>query len=189
MGKYARNIDEAKIREAVRLLIEGLGEDPCREGLRDTPCRVARMWREFLVPEPFISSTFEVQYDQMVVVKNIPFVSFCEHHLLPFVGVAHIGYIPKERVIGLSKLARILVSYSRKLQIQERLTSEVADEILSQTKGTGVGVVIRARHFCMTARGVKAPGAEAVTSALRGDFLASDVKAEFFAIINQGGEV
>lgn len=164
------SLDIKKIETATRLLLEGLGEDPDREGLRDTPGRVARAWADFYLWKPFAPSAFNESCDEMVVVRDIAFHSFCEHHLLPFRGVAHIAYIPDGRVLGLSKLVRILDQYSRCLQIQERLTGQVADAIDEHTGALGVAVVLVAEHMCMTLRGVQRPGAETVTSALRGVF-------------------
>ncbi len=177
------SVDLQKAAQATRLLLEAIGEDPEREGLKDTPERVARAWAEMLDgTEPSVT-VFAEQCDEMVVVRDIAFHSFCEHHLLPFVGVAHIAYIPNGRVLGLSKLARILDLYARRLQLQERLTAQVADAIQDATGALGVAVVIDAEHTCMTLRGVKRPGARTITSALRGVFRERpEARAEVMAI-------
>ncbi len=165
----------ADAEAAVRTLIEWAGDDPAREGLLDTPARVARSYRELFAgyevePRAYLERTFEEVggYNQLVVLKNIRFVSFCEHHMLPVVGVAHVGYLPTDRVVGISKLARVVRGYARRLQIQEKMTSEIANAIDEVLKPQGVGVVIEAEHSCMTLRGVDVPGASLTTSALLG---------------------
>jgi GTP cyclohydrolase IA len=172
-----RGLDLAKIEAGVRLILEGIGEDPERPGLQGTPRRVAAMYDEICAglhddPRQFIRVIPAETHDEMVIVKDIPIYSLCEHHLLPFVGVAHIAYIPKEgRIIGLSKLARVADLMAKKPQIQERLTTEIADLLYDELKATGVMVVIEAEHMCMEMRGIKKPGSKTVTSALRGGFL------------------
>jgi GTP cyclohydrolase I len=163
-------VDRQGVEDATRALLVALGEDPDREGLRETPQRVARAWVEFLQVDDVVTTSFSETCDEMVVVRDIAFHSFCEHHLLPFTGRAHIAYIPNGEVVGISKLARILDQYARALQIQERLTAQVADAIQEATGALGVAVIIEAEHTCMTLRGVRKPGAVTVTSALRGVF-------------------
>lgn len=167
------SVDKERIEAATRELLLALGEDPDREGLQETPRRVADAWKELLTPRadgPWTTFTAQ-QYAGIVVLRDIPFHSFCEHHLLPFLGKAHIAYIPTDRVLGLSKLARILEVYTRRLQLQERLTEQVADEINETVDADGVAVVIEAEHLCMTIRGAQKPDATTVTSALRGVFM------------------
>lgn len=168
-------VSQADAEAAVRTLIEWAGDNPGREGLLDTPARVARSYKELFAgyavdPRAYLERTFEEVggYNQLVVLKNIRFVSFCEHHMLPVVGVAHVGYLPTDRVVGISKLARVVRGYARRLQIQEKMTSEIATAIDEVLKPQGVGVVIEAEHSCMTMRGVDAPGASLTTSALLG---------------------
>ena len=168
-------MDHDKIKQAVRLLLEGIGEDPDREGLRDTPDRVARMCGEIfgglgMTPEEPLSRQFGVQGSELVLEKDIAFFSVCEHHLLPFYGKAHIAYIPGGRVTGLSKLARTVEVYARRPQIQEKLTGQIADAMMKYLDPHGVMVVIEAEHTCMTMRGVKKPGSKTVTTACRGCF-------------------
>jgi GTP cyclohydrolase I len=182
--------DLPKIEAGVRLILEGLGEDADRPGLQGTPSRVALMYEEICAglhgdPRELLQAIPAETHDEMVIVKDIPIYSLCEHHLLPFVGVAHIAYIPKEgRIVGLSKLARIADLMAKKPQLQERLTTEIADLLFSGLKPTGVMVVIEAEHMCMEMRGVKKPGAKTVTSALRGGFLKDQrTRAEAMALI------
>ncbi|MDR2672489.1 MAG: GTP cyclohydrolase I FolE [Coriobacteriales bacterium] len=170
-------IDEARIEAAVREFLLAVGEDISREGLQATPSRVARMALELLAgmdtdPREALKAQFtEAGHEEMVVVRDISFSSMCEHHLLPFVGKAHIAYIPGQgRIVGLSKLARVVEGYSRRLQLQERLTKQIADALTEQLKPRGVLVVLEAEHMCMSVRGVKRPEARTVTSALRGIF-------------------
>lgn len=165
------------VKEAVRTLIRWAGDDPDREGLLDTPARVARAWKEYAQgyaedPAYHLSRTFEEVggYDEIVLLKDIPFQSHCEHHLAPIIGKASIAYLPKNRVVGISKLARVLHGYARRLQVQERLTAEVADCIWSHLEPQGVAVVIEASHACMTARGVRTPGVMMTTSRMMGVF-------------------
>ncbi|MPZ74431.1 MAG: GTP cyclohydrolase I FolE [Nitriliruptorales bacterium] len=167
---HSRPIDDDRAVAAVTELLAALGLDPADGGLVETPRRVARMFVELLTPEPFRPTTFpnDAGYDELVVVCNIPFTSLCEHHFMPFRGVAHIGYLPGERILGLSKLARLVESFARRPQVQERLTSQVADWLRDHLTPRGVGVVLEAEHLCMSARGVRANGTRTVTSALYG---------------------
>src|SRR5438067_909971 len=174
---------------AVRQILEAVGEDPEREGLKGTPRRVADMYEEILAgltldPEQYLSVGFEERHKEMIVLKDIPFNSVCEHHLLPFVGKAHVGYIPAGRIVGLSKLARVVEGFARRPQLQERLTSQIADTIVEAINPRGVGVVIEAQHFCMIMRGIKKPGSTMVTSAMRGLFRNNPpTRAEFLEFI------
>ena len=168
-------IDVDRVAAAIREVLIAVGEDPDRDGLLDTPNRVARSYGEILGgyhadPKVHLDRQFEVDHDELVIVKDIPFSSLCEHHMLPFIGKAHIGYIPNEdgKVCGLSKLARVVDGYARRLQVQERLTVQVADAIMERLAAAGVLVVIEAEHLCMTMRGVNKPGALTTTSAVRG---------------------
>ena len=163
-------IDLAAAESAARALLEALGIDLASESVRDTPRRMAQMYAELLNAAPFSPTTFpnDGGYDELVVVTGIPFHSLCEHHLLPFVGVAHVAYLPGERIVGLSKLARVVEYYARALQVQERLTTQIADWLESELHPRGVGVVLEAEHMCMTLRGVQKPGTKTVTSALHG---------------------
>ncbi|GMV67086.1 MAG: GTP cyclohydrolase I FolE [Candidatus Omnitrophica bacterium] len=170
-------IDLPRIERAVREIFLALGEDPDREGIRKTPERVARMYAEvfeglYQDPDEVFKTSFEEKYNEMVLLKDIPMHSMCEHHLLPFTGLAHVAYIPNGRVAGLSKLARVVDLFARRPQVQERLTEQIADFIQSRLDTKGVAVVIEATHSCMAIRGVKKPGARMVTSAMRGFFLA-----------------
>jgi GTP cyclohydrolase I len=171
------SVDKPRIERAVREILEAIGEDPEREGLRDTPARVARMYEEIFEglhddPSRYLGTQFEADHDEMVMVRDIPMYSACEHHLLPWIGKAHVAYIPNDdgRVTGLSKLARLVDSYARRPQVQERLTSQIADELQRSLQPKGVMVVIEAEHLCMTMRGIRKPGASTVTSAVRGLF-------------------
>ena len=168
-------VSQSDAEAAVRVLIEWAGDDPDREGLLDTPARVARSYRELfsgydVEPRQYLERTFEEVggYDALVVLKDIRFVSFCEHHMLPVVGVAHVGYLPTDRVVGISKLARVVRGYAKRLQIQEKLTSQIAQAVHEVLRPAGVGVVIEAEHSCMTLRGVDVPGASLITSHLIG---------------------
>ena len=170
-----------EVQDAIRTLIRWSGDDPAREGLRDTPKRVARAWKEYCLgygEDPSIHLTRVFQevggYDELVLLKDIPFQSHCEHHMAPIIGKASIAYMPTDRVVGISKLARVLHGYSRRLQVQERLTAEVARCIQEHLKPQGVAVVIEAAHSCMTARGVRTPGVGMVTSKMLGCFLDDD---------------
>lgn len=167
--------DKKKIEKAVRLLIEGMGEDPNREGLVDTPRRVAGMYEEVLAgmdgdAKEHLSRQFYVEGSDIVLEKDITFYSLCEHHLMPFFGKVHIAYIPEGKVVGLSKLARTVEVYARRLQLQEQLTRQIADAIEENLSPKGVMVVIEAEHTCMTMRGVKKPGSQTVTTVTRGEF-------------------
>ncbi|HUQ14166.1 MAG TPA: GTP cyclohydrolase I FolE [Novosphingobium sp.] len=171
-----------EVQEAIRTLIRWSGDDPEREGLVDTPKRVARAWKEYCVgyaenPCAHLARTFDEVggYDEIVLLKDIPFQSHCEHHMAPIIGKAAIAYLPNKRVVGISKLARVLHGYARRLQIQERLTAEVAQCIWENLAPQGVAVVIEAAHSCMTARGVRTPGGGMITSRMMGRFLESDV--------------
>jgi GTP cyclohydrolase I len=170
-------VDKPRIERAVREILEAIGEDPEREGLIDTPARVARMYEEIFEgmrvdPSEYLTTQFETDHDEMVMVRDIPMYSACEHHLLPWIGKAHVAYIPSDdgRVTGLSKLARLVDAYAKRPQVQERLTSQIADELDRSLQPKGVMVVIEAEHLCMTMRGIRKPGASTVTSAVRGLF-------------------
>jgi GTP cyclohydrolase I len=182
-------VDEAGVRRAVEDLLAAIGVDAEREGLRDTPRRVAAMYKELFSglgrdPREVLSVTFDEGHDEMVVVKDIPFYSTCEHHLIPFHGKAHVAYIPAGRIVGLSKLVRAVEILARRPQVQERLTCQLADAICDALKPQGAAVVIEAEHLCMSMRGIKKPGTLAVTSAMRGVFAScAATRAEFFAII------
>jgi GTP cyclohydrolase I len=176
-GAVRRLFDHQRAEAAVRELLLACGEDPDREGLRETPARVARAYREMFAglytdPDKVLSKTFDESHEELVLIKDIAMFSFCEHHLLPFHGVAHVGYIPDEhgRVTGLSKIARLVDLYARRPQVQERLTSQVADALVRRLDPRGVIVVIEAEHLCMGVRGVRKPGAITTTSAVRGQF-------------------
>jgi GTP cyclohydrolase I len=187
----AAPIDEARIERAVREILIAIGEDPDREGLKRTPHRVASAYTELFAglredPKQHLRVTFDENHREMVILKDIPFASMCEHHLLPFTGRAHVGYIPNGRVVGLSKLARLIEGYARRPQVQERMTSEIANALMDEVQPTGCGVMIEAVHTCMTIRGIKKAGATMVTSAMRGSFRArAETRAEFMAIIHR----
>jgi GTP cyclohydrolase I len=177
--------------QAVRMILEAIGENPEREGLLNTPQRVAKMYEEIFSgmgtePKEFLEVCFSEYHDELVLVKDIPIYSMCEHHLLPFYGKAHVAYIPKGgKVVGISKLVRVAEAYAHRPQLQERLTSQIADCIYDALSPYAVGVVIEAEHMCMTMRGVRKPGSITVTSAVRGLFeTSSEVRAELFALIN-----
>ncbi|MFW6126407.1 MAG: GTP cyclohydrolase I FolE [Chloroflexota bacterium] len=182
-------VDKKQIAQAVLTIIEAIGEDPEREGLKDTPRRVADMYAELFMgldvdPKKELAIGFDEGHKEMVILKDIPFYSMCEHHLLPFFGLAHVGYIPKGRIVGASKLARAVEVLAKRPQLQERLSSQVADAIVDAIAPTGVGVVIQAEHMCMTLRGVKKPGAKIVTSAMRGLFRTNAAtRAEFMSLV------
>jgi GTP cyclohydrolase I len=182
-------IDVGRAELAISELLRALGRDPASTHLRDTPRRVAAAFEELLSPRPFNLTTFpnDEGYDELVLAKNIPFHSLCEHHLLPFSGVAHVGYVPGGRVLGLSKLARVVEHFARDLQVQERLTQQVADWLLENVEPRAVGVVLEAEHLCMSLRGVQARGSTTVTSALHG-LLRDDARSrhEFFALTGTG---
>lgn len=187
-------VDLAAIEGAVKTILKAVGEDPARPGLLDTPRRVARMYAEMFSglnadPARHLHVTFPEDYDEMVMVRDIPFTSMCEHHLLPFSGVAHVAYIPEGRVTGLSKLARVVEEVARRPQVQERMTDTIADLIEKELKSSGVAVVIQAEHSCMSIRGVRKPGTSTVTSALRGHFKTNPAsRAEVLALITHNGK-
>jgi GTP cyclohydrolase I len=169
------SVDQSRIERAVREILLAVGENPDREGLRETPARIARMYAELFAglhedPRQHLSKSFREKYDEMVLVRDISFHSMCEHHLLPFMGKAHVGYIPDGKVIGVSKLARVVEAVSRRPQVQERMTQEIADLLVDELRVKGVAVVIEATHSCMTIRGVRRPGSVCVTSAMKGLF-------------------
>jgi GTP cyclohydrolase I len=188
-GPVEAPIDQDRICRAVREILLAIGEDPDREGLRETPARVARMYAEVFRglhqdPGEPVQTLFTQKYDEMVVVKDIEFHSFCEHHLLPFTGKAHVGYLPNGAVVGLSKIPRVIDVLSRRPQVQERLTEEVADLLMRLLEARGVAVVMEASHSCMTVRGVHKPGSLCVTSAMRGAFREKlATRSEFLALI------
>lgn len=183
-------VDLGKIECAVRMIIEAVGEDPEREGLKDTPKRVARFYQEAFAglredPSSYLTVQFSENHEEMIIIKDIPIYSMCEHHLLPFFGHAHIAYIPRhDKVTGLSKLARVAEAYARRPQLQERLTGQIADTVEKMLESRGVLVVIEAEHMCMTIRGIKKPGSKTVTSAVRGIFQTNPAtRAEAFSLI------
>ena len=185
---------QADAEAAVRVLIQWAGDDPDREGLLETPARVARSYRELFAgyetdPKDYLAKTFEevAGYDELVILKDIPVVSFCEHHMLPFIGRAHVGYLPSNRVVGISKLARVVRGFARRLQIQEKLTAEIAGAICDILKPKGVGVVIVSEHSCMTMRGVNTPGTRLTTSHLLGEVRDDPrTRQEFFDLVRNG---
>ena len=187
--------DHARAEAAVRELLIAIGEDPDREGLKDTPARVARAYEEVTsglrqTAEDVLTTTFDIGHDEMVLVRDIELWSMCEHHLVPFTGVAHVGYIPAEsgKITGISKLARLVDVYAKRPQVQERLTTQIADSLMEILQARGVIVVIEAEHLCMTMRGVKKAGARTVTSAVRGSMLTSaTTRAEAMALIHHHG--
>jgi len=185
-------VDEESICKAVRDILRAVGEDPDREGLRDTPARVARMYAEMFSglrkdPREPLQKTFTQKYDEMVVVKDIAFESMCEHHLLPFVGKAHVAYLPNGKIVGLSKLARAVEILSRRPQVQERMTQELADLLMKELDARGVGVILEATHTCMTIRGVRKAGSLCTTSAMRGGFKDNQsTRSEFLSLVASG---
>lgn len=184
------SVDQKKIRQAVRMILQAIGEDPSRDGLRETPARVARMYEEIFGkgdedPRESLAKQFDEKHREMVIVRDIPFFSMCEHHLMPFFGRAHVAYIPRGHVVGISKLARVVEAYARRPQVQERLTSQVADIIVKELRPEGVAVVCEAVHTCMTMRGVKKPGAAVLTSAMRGIFQKNlSTRAELMSLLH-----
>jgi GTP cyclohydrolase I len=183
--------DHDRAAAAVRELLIAIGEDPEREGLRDTPARVARAYAELTAglrqaPSDVLTTTFDLGHDEMVLVRDIELWSMCEHHLVPFTGVAHVGYIPSDsgKITGLSKLARLVDVYSKRPQVQERLTTQIADALVSGLEARGVIVVIEAEHLCMTMRGVRKAGACTITSAVRGQLRDAATRSEAMALIN-----
>jgi GTP cyclohydrolase IA len=187
-------VDHARIERAVREILIAVGENPDREGLLETPARVARMYAEVFSglhanPSAHLQKSFTQKHEEMVLVKDIEFSSTCEHHLLPFVGKAHLAYLPNGRVVGLSKLARVVETVARRPQVQERITEELADLIERELKPKGVAVVIEAAHMCMSVRGVRKPGAMTITSAMRGGFRQNPAtRAELMALIGFGSK-
>ena len=189
-----RKATEADALAAVRTLIEWAGDDPDREGLVETPRRVVKAYRELFSgyeadPREYLERTFEEVggYDELVLLKDIRVVSFCEHHMLPFLGKAHVGYLPNDRVVGISKLARVVHGFARRLQIQEKLTADIAGAIQDILKPKGVGVVIVSEHSCMTMRGVNTPGSRLTTSHLLGEVRDDPrTRSEFFALVRDG---
>jgi GTP cyclohydrolase I len=187
------NVDLEKMKVAVRMILEAVGEDPDREGLLETPRRVAKMYAEMFQglsvdPGRHLEVLFPESYDEMVLVRDIPFTSMCEHHLLPFSGVAHVAYLPQGKVTGLSKIARVVEEVARRPQVQERMTNTIADLISNHLDTSGVGVVVSAEHSCMAIRGVKKPGSVTITSSLRGDFRDDPAtRAEFMSLIGSPG--
>jgi GTP cyclohydrolase I len=184
------SFDQARAEAAVRELLIAIGEDPEREGLHDTPARVARAYAELtaglrLEPEDVLTTTFDIGHDEMVLVRDIELWSMCEHHLVPFTGVAHVGYIPAEsgKITGLSKLARLVDVYAKRPQVQERLTTQIADSLMEILEARGVIVVIEAEHLCMTMRGVRKAGARTITSAVRGIMHNAATRSEAMALI------
>ncbi len=183
--------DLPRIESAVREILFAIGEDPDRDGLRDTPARVARAYAEQfaglgLNASDVLTTVFDADYDEMVIVRDIELYSTCEHHLVPFIGVAHVGYVPNEKgqITGLSKLARLVDVFARRPQVQERMTSQIADALMDTLDPRGVIVIIEAEHLCMSMRGVRKPGAKTVTSAVRGCFLSSEsTRAEAMSLL------
>ena len=184
-------INQAEIKSAVTSIIRAVGEDPDREGLKDTLRRVAEMYSELFMglemkPHKELTVGFEEGHREMVILRDIPFHSMCEHHLLPFYGVVHVGYLPNSsgRVVGASKLARVVEIFAKRLQIQERMTTQIADAIVDGLQPDGVGVIVQAEHLCMIMRGIKKPGSAIITSALRGTFRhRKEPRAEFFSLL------
>jgi len=190
MPAAAGQVDLPRIERAVREILEAIGEDPDREGLADTPKRVAKAYAEFFSglhqdPAELLSTTFDIGHDELVLVKDIPFYSTCEHHLVPFHGSAHIGYIPGAagKVTGLSKLARLVELYARRPQVQERLTTQIVDALMKYLEPRGAIVVVECEHMCMSMRGVRKPGAKTVTSAVRGQLREPATRAEAMSLI------
>ena len=183
-------VDTKKVEEAVRLLLEGIGEEPEREGLKETPKRVARMYEELFAgmdasAKEHLSKVFAASESGMVIERDIPFYSVCEHHMLPFYGKVHIAYLPEGKVVGISKLARTVEVFARRLQIQERLTGQIADAIMDSLQPAGVLVMAEAEHMCMTMRGIKKPGSKTMTLALRGAFEREEkLQNQFFRMLS-----
>lgn len=187
-----RSVDHPRIAAAVREILLAVGEDPDREGLRETPERIARMYEEMFSglhkdAADVLKKTFVEKYDEMVLVKDITFDSVCEHHLLPFFGKAHIAYIPNGKIVGLSKLARVVEIVARRPQVQERMTEELADLVMNELDAQGAGIVLEASHTCMSIRGIRKPGSVCTTSAMRGIFRANlTTRSEFLSLIRPG---
>jgi GTP cyclohydrolase I len=191
-GTPLAGIDHGRIRRAVREILAAVGENPDREGLLETPDRVARMYAEIFSglhtdPAVHLQKTFAQKHDEMVLVKDIEFSSMCEHHLLPFTGKVHVAYLPNGKIVGLSKLARVVDAVARRPQVQERMTEEIADLIMEHLKARGVGVIVEASHSCMTIRGVRKPGSMTITSSMRGGFLEyPETRAEMMSLVFGG---
>ena len=193
-GLAERSVDTERAKAAVRELLAAIGEDPDREGLLDTPFRVAKMWAEVLAgnvvdPRTHLHKMFEIDHDEIVLVRDIDFVSMCEHHLLPFVGRAHVAYLPgiAGEFTGLSKLARLVDGYARRLQVQERMTSQIADALVDTLAPAGVLVMVEAEHQCMAIRGVKKPGTSTITMAVRGIYREdAQARSEVMALVGYG---
>ncbi len=183
-------MDKERIRKAIVEILLAIGEDPARDGLRDTPKRVANMFEEIYsgsskLAEKLLLTTHELEHDEMVIIKDIPFYSMCEHHMVPFFGNCHVGYVPKDKkIVGISKIVRVVETLSKKLQVQERLSTEIAEVIMNSLQPKGAAVVVKARHLCMEMRGIKKSGAETITSVVRGIFR-NDIKTreEFLKLI------
>ncbi len=194
MTKQKKIVDEARIEKAVREILSAVGEDLNRDGLKDTPARVARMYSELLAgmrddPNIHLSRVFNENYDEIVLLRDIPFYSMCEHHMMPFIGSAHVAYLPSGKILGVSKLARIVECFARRLQTQERLTYQIADCLMNSIKPMGVAVVLEAAHSCMTIRGIKKPGSVMVTSAVRGLFRKDPrSRNEIMSLIHHGNK-
>ncbi len=194
MASENRKVDVKRIENAVKEILLAVGEDIHREGVRHTPGRVASMYAELLAgidedPKEYLRTIFTEKYDEIVLLRDIPFYSICEHHLMPFIGSAHVAYLPAGSVLGVSKLARVVDCFARRLQVQERLTDQIADFISSSLKPKGVAVVLEASHSCMTIRGVKKPGSVMVTSALRGIFKKdSRSRSEIMSLMHKGNK-
>ena len=190
--KKSGDVDKKRIEKAVTEILLAVGEDPNREGLKRTPARVANMYAELLAgmreePVEHLESVFTEKYNEIVLLRDIPFYSICEHHLMPFIGSAHVAYIPSGKVLGVSKLARIVDSFARRLQVQERLSEQIADFLMSSLQPQGVAVVLEASHSCMTIRGIKKPGSVMVTSALRGIFIRDPrTRSEVLSLMHNG---
>lgn len=184
-------VDQEKVKEAIKLLLEGIGEDINREGIKETPDRIARMYTELvggmdMDVKEILSKTFSVSSNEMILEKDITMYSMCEHHMLPFYGKVHIAYIPKDKVVGLSKLARTVEVFARRLQIQEQLTSQIADALMENLDAKGVMVMIEAEHMCMTMRGIKKPGSKTVTYVCRGRFEKDQkLQNKFFNLVRE----
>ncbi|MBP7935327.1 MAG: GTP cyclohydrolase I FolE [Phycisphaerae bacterium] len=190
--QIGKPVDIERIKAAVREILAAVGEDPDREGLKETPRRVAKMYEEVFSgltvnPGDLLVTAFEEEYDELVVLRDIPFHSMCEHHLLPFEGVAHVGYLPDGRIAGISKLARVVDAFARRPQVQERLTNQVADILMQRLMAKGVAVIMEATHSCMTCRGVRKPGSIMVTSAMRGR-CKSDARTRGEVLMLLGGQ-
>jgi len=187
--KLLRHVDGPRIERAVREILSAIGEDPDREGLRDTPARVARMYDELFGglhedPRSHVSKFFQEKCDEVILVRDISFNSMCEHHMLPFMGTAHVAYLPRDRVVGLSKLARVVEGIARRPQVQERMTEQIANLLEEELQAKGVAVVIEAVHTCMTIRGIRKPGSLCVTSAMKGCFRnKASTRAELMTLI------